>query len=159
SFQTGRRMDSPTDENRDLSAHVVPCRSIRLRSPLVAMIAILIYCALAAVALLVGWENVFGVLFMLGWVGLLFGAVRAAKNSKGFLSFLLFVMFMLIFFALLDWGATPAAKEVARRVTCVNNLRSIGKALLRYEEVHGYLPPVSVMDANGNQLQSWRTLI
>jgi len=47
----------------------------------------------------------------------------------------------------------------ARRTQCRNNLKQIGLALHNYHDVYDALPPAYTMDANGNPLHSWRTLI
>ncbi|SFH54505.1 DUF1559 family PulG-like putative transporter [Planctomicrobium piriforme] len=51
------------------------------------------------------------------------------------------------------------AKEPARRVQCLNNLRYISLAVLNYSEQYGSLPPAYTVDALGKPLHSWRTLI
>lgn len=56
----------------------------------------------------------------------------------------------------------PARRRVpesARRTQCLNNLTNIGLALHNYQAVHGKLPPAYTVDADGNRLHSWRTLI
>lgn len=55
--------------------------------------------------------------------------------------------------------AVQAAREAARRAQCGNNLRQISIALLEYENIYGSLPPAYTVDAEGNRLHSWRTLI
>jgi hypothetical protein len=55
--------------------------------------------------------------------------------------------------------ALQAAREAARRMSCSNNMRQVGIALLNYESVYRSLPPAYTVDANGKPLHSWRTLI
>ena len=52
-----------------------------------------------------------------------------------------------------------SAREPARRNSCMNNLKNISLALLRYEEEHGSLPPAYTVDEQGKRLHSWRTLL
>lgn len=47
----------------------------------------------------------------------------------------------------------------ARLNTCRNNLKQISLALLSYADEHGEYPPAYTVDAEGNRLHSWRTLI
>jgi len=42
--------------------------------------------------------------------------------------------------------AVQAAREAARRIQCVNNLRQIALATTNYESSHGMLPPSAVLD-------------
>lgn len=55
--------------------------------------------------------------------------------------------------------AVQAAREAARRVQCSNNIKQIGLALHNYESMYKALPPAYTVDANGQKLHSWRTLI
>lgn len=55
--------------------------------------------------------------------------------------------------------AVQSAREAARRMQCSNNLKQIALALHNYEAVYKSLPPAYTVDANGNRLHSWRTLI
>jgi hypothetical protein len=45
------------------------------------------------------------------------------------------------------------------RMRCGNNLHQIGIALYNYESKYKSLPPAYTVDAQGNRLHSWRTLI
>ena len=47
----------------------------------------------------------------------------------------------------------------AQRTICKNNTRKLGLGILNYESDHGTLPPAFTVDAAGNRLHSWRTLI
>ncbi len=50
-------------------------------------------------------------------------------------------------------------REGAHRSHCKNNLEAIGRALHMYHEAFKVLPPAYTVDANGEPLHSWRTLI
>jgi hypothetical protein len=50
-------------------------------------------------------------------------------------------------------------RGAARRIQCGNNLKQIGFSLHNYHDHYGSLPPAYTVDANGNRLHSWRTLI
>lgn len=55
--------------------------------------------------------------------------------------------------------ATRSSREAARSNSCRNNLKQISLALRSYEEEHGEFPPAYTVDAEGNRLHSWRTLL
>ncbi|MCA9262660.1 MAG: DUF1559 domain-containing protein [Planctomycetales bacterium] len=55
--------------------------------------------------------------------------------------------------------AVQAAREAARRNTCLNNTKQIALAMLNYETANGHLPPAYTVDEDGNPLHSWRVLI
>ncbi len=55
--------------------------------------------------------------------------------------------------------AVRRAGPAARRSQCKNNLKQIALALFNYEAEHHALPPAYTVDAYGNRLHSWRTLI
>ena len=55
--------------------------------------------------------------------------------------------------------ATRSSRQAARRSYCRNNLKQIGIALHLYADEYGEFPPAYTVDADGNPLHSWRTLI
>lgn len=55
--------------------------------------------------------------------------------------------------------AQRRARPAARRAQCKNNLKQISIAIHKYVEDQGALPPAFTVDANGEPLHSWRTLI
>jgi prepilin-type processing-associated H-X9-DG protein len=42
---------------------------------------------------------------------------------------------------------------------CAHNMDQIARALYRYHAEHGHFPPAYTVDAQGNRLHSWRTLL
>ena len=55
--------------------------------------------------------------------------------------------------------AHRSARPAARRAQCTNNLKQIAIALQSYESAYHALPPAYTVDASGQRLHSWRTLI
>ncbi len=83
-----------------------------------------------------------------------------SKPKSGFtlieLLVVLSIIAMLIAFL---FPAVRRSREASLRSHCKNNLKQIGLALHNYAEAFGTLPPAYTVDANGNRLHSWRTLI
>ena len=72
---------------------------------------------------------------------------------------LLAVLGVIVLLAALFLPAVRTSREAPRRMMCSNNLKQIAIALRNYESVYHCLPPAHTVDAEGNPLHSWRTLI
>lgn len=55
--------------------------------------------------------------------------------------------------------AVRTARPAARRIQCSNNLKRIALAMHAYESRYAALPPAFTVDADGQPLHSWRTLL
>ncbi len=71
----------------------------------------------------------------------------ALKFGRGFtLVELLVVIALIALLVGLLLPAVQAAREAARRISCQNNLRQLGMAVLNYESAFGCLPPGTLVD-------------
>jgi hypothetical protein len=57
------------------------------------------------------------------------------------------------------WMAFQSSRKAARRMACSNNFKMISLAMHNYHDVYKQFPPAYTLDANGNKLHSWRTLL
>ena len=74
-----------------------------------------------------------------------------AASIGGILGFVLFIMYIVVIF--------KAVSPMFEKFQCYDNISDIVRALHRYQETHGALPPLYTVDEEGNPLHSWRVLI
>jgi type II secretory pathway pseudopilin PulG len=87
------------------------------------------------------------------------GQMPRQKRSSGiWLNTGIVAVILAVLIALL-LPSVRTGRETARRAKCLDNLKQIGLALHQYESKYGTLPPAYTVDADGNPLHSWRTLI
>lgn len=55
--------------------------------------------------------------------------------------------------------AVQAAREAARRMSCSNNVKQLGLALLNYESAYKVLPPSRITTTNPTFQQSWMMMV
>ncbi len=85
-------------------------------------------------------------------------SARKPRSGKALLNICMILVGILILIALL-LPARRGGREAARRTLCKSNLKQIELALFNYESTYHALPPAYTVDAEGNALHSWRTLI
>lgn len=51
------------------------------------------------------------------------------------------------------------ARASSKRMECATNLTQLAQAMRDFHDVYGHFPPAFTVDANGNRLHSWRTLL
>ncbi len=86
-------------------------------------------------------------------------AVNAVKQKRFSLLEIIVVIGIVGVFAALILPATRSAKQAGSRTLCMNNLKNITQALINYTENHKGFLPADTVDADGNRLHSWRTLL
>ena len=89
---------------------------------------------------------------------------QGSGNTWAIVAGILGVMFLVMLvcggvLAMLLIPAVQSARTAARRMSSYNNVRIMSLALLNYESTYRALPPAYTVDADGNRLHSWRTLL
>jgi hypothetical protein len=82
------------------------------------------------------------------------GIVACLSARRPLSAFGVFVFTCFLLVILTSLLRVPATTPV-----CINNLRNLGFALRSYETATDSFPPVCTLDARGQPLTSWRTLI
>ena len=104
----------------------------------------------------------FGVWGVLVWPILLavvahFRRIPTWNEALGSVGLLLLCLAALVPFALIAYTSTDTGGHL--RMQCLNNVKSLGCAVLCYEGSHGKFPPVRESDRQGSPPHSWRYLI
>jgi prepilin-type processing-associated H-X9-DG protein len=87
------------------------------------------------------------------------GKLRKQNSVMGTVATVAAVVVILGLVVALLLPTVRTAREPARRNSCMNNQKQIALALQFYHDKHGTFPPPYTVDADGNRLHSWRTLI
>jgi len=86
-------------------------------------------------------------------------AVKPKRSWATWLAELLIVTTVMGFLLSLLFPSIQNSREAARCAVCMDKMKRIGIALQNYHDQHGSFPPAYTVDAEGNLLHSWRTLI
>ena len=126
----------------------------------------------AITSLVLGILSIFPCSFLTGLPAVIFGAfgLSTINNSRGRIGgkglaiggivtgAIGSVLYVPVLIALL-LPAVQAAREAARRVQCVNNLKYISLGLHNYASANGRFPGAAIVDKDGKPLLSWRVAI
>jgi hypothetical protein len=85
-------------------------------------------------------------------------ALPRAKTALNCVVVAAVICFLLVL-AVLALPVGDSEGKAHRRSSCGLNIRQLAIALTDYEQAYKSLPPAYTVDANGNRLHSWRTLI
>ena len=85
--------------------------------------------------------------------------VKPKRSWAIWLTELLIVTAVMFFLITLLLPSILNTREAARCAVCMGKMKRIGVALQNYHDQHGSFPPAYTVDAEGNPLHSWRTLI
>ena len=147
-------MADPTDDHRDriapISANPPPVQFGLRTIFLVTAIA----AALAAGASAGGETGFFAAMFAVSALVTVWGLCNRPNRLVEFGC--LGCVTSLILLLLAPVGMDEHARN---RVSCPNNMKQLGLALLNFADVHKTLPPAVVSDSRGQPMHSWRTLI
>ncbi|MBI1345688.1 DUF1559 domain-containing protein [bacterium] len=84
---------------------------------------------------------------------------RRRRQAFTLIEVLVVLCIIAILIALLIPATRQSGRGEARRTQCRNNLKQIALALHNYHDAYGSFPQAYTVDADGNRLHSWRTLI